>query len=137
MSAIVIAVAAMGVALVLAYLIHRVADMSSSTFQAAVVHPHEPKPVEPIPSLVVARRAIINATSPRSLYLRTRPVLVELVDARLRIHHGFGLDSPEAAGVVGEPLWSVVRPDAPSPDHDDTALTLADVRVLLDRIESL
>src|SRR5690606_13095614 len=113
------------------------ADADASVFDAATDHAPVEAADEVPPSLVAARRLVINTTTARSLHFRVRPALVEMADTRLRARHGFGLDSPRAAEVVGEPLWSIVRPDARPPDHDDAALTFADVAVVLDRLESL
>ena len=38
---------------------------------------------------------------------------------------------------LGEPLWSIVRPGAKAPDHDDAHLSTADIAAVLDRLEAL
>jgi hypothetical protein len=134
---IVVAGAAVAVALLLAVLGGRSSSSSSSDFDEAIATSRDSPAIEQRASLVAARRVIVNATAPRSLYLRSRPVLVELTESRLRDRHGIGLDSPRAAAVVGEPLWSIVRPDAKAPDHDDAHLSTADIAAVLDRLEAL
>jgi hypothetical protein len=136
-TAIVVAGAAVAVAFLLALLGGRTPSGSGSSFDDAIATPRATVVPEPRASLVAARRVIVNATAPRSRYLRTRPVLVELTESRLRDRHGIGLDSPHAATIVGEPLWSIVRPGAKAPDHDDAGLSPADIAAVLDRLESL
>jgi hypothetical protein len=125
------------VAMLLALLSAGAPNLASSSFDETVASHDEPPALEPRASLVAARRVIVNATAPRSLYLRTRPVLVELTESRLRDRHGIGLDSPHAAEVVGEPLWSIVRPDAQAAEHGDARLSTADIAAVLDRLEAL
>lgn len=137
MTPIVIGIVAVAVAMLLAVLAGRAPNRGTSPFDEAVGSHDEARPVEQRASYVAARRVIVNATAPRSLYLRTRPVLVELTESRLRDRHGIGLDSPHAAGVVGEPLWSIVRPDARAADHDDAHLTTTDIAAVIDRLEAL
>jgi hypothetical protein len=67
-----------------------------------------------------------------------RPTLVELTDARLRDRHGLDLGHPNAGALVGEPLWSIVRPDARAPDNRmESGLTPTAMRAVLDRLDAL
>jgi hypothetical protein len=136
MTPVVVAAAAVAVAFLLAVLGGR-APSNKPGFDDAIAPRRDTAPVEQRASLVAARRVIVNATAPRSLHLRARPVLVELTESRLRDRHGIGLDSPHAAAVVGEPLWSIVRPGAKAPEHDDAHLSTADIAAVLDRLEAL
>jgi hypothetical protein len=134
---IVVGATAVAVVLLLAVLVGRAPGTGRSAFEAAVEPAVGDPTVEVRASEVAARRVIVNAVAPRSRYLRSRPVLAELTEGRLRDRHGIGLESPRAGAIVGEPLWSIVRPDARAPDHDDDQLTMADIAAVLDRLDAL
>ena len=136
MSALVVVAAALVVLLLLALLVDRDAT-DDSVFTATLARGAAPPEEQPA-SLTAARWLVVNASTTGGLHFRARPVLTELTDARLRAGHGIDLAHPRAAALVGEPLWSIVRPDAPTPDDRMArGLTPGAMRAALDRLEAL
>ena len=137
MNVIVIAVSAGAFVLLLALLGDRADDDSGPTFDAVVRTRPIPRPEEPA-SFKAARWLVVNSATAGGLHFRVRPVLVELVDARLRSNHGMHLHHPGAPAVVGDSLWTIVRPDArPPDDRMAPGLSPSMLRVALSRLELL
>lgn len=107
---------AVAVVVVLAtWAVGRVRPADTSPFEAAVAAASSDTVVEVPPGLVEAGQLVRSARTQGGWHHRLRPVLVEMTDARLRDRHGIDLSHPDAPRRVGEPLWSLVRPDAPEP----------------------
>lgn len=114
----------------------RRADRSRSALEAATRSP-KPHDAEEPASLTAARRLVVAAGTADGVHRRLRPALAELVEARLRDHHAIGLADPRAATLVGDELWSIVRPNALAPSRTDGGLAPNEIRSLLDRLETL
>ena len=137
MSVLVVGISALAFALLLTLLVGREGDDAPPSFEAIVRTKAAPPPPEPA-SFKSARWLVVNASTAGGLHFRVRPVLVELTEARLRSSHGIGLADPRAPTVLGDELWTVVRPDARSPDDRMApGLSPSKMRTLLDRLEML
>ena len=137
MSALVVGFSALAFVLLLVLLVARGDAGAEPAFDAAVRARGAPTPEEPA-SLKSARWLVVNAVSAGGLHFRVRPVLVELTAARLRASHGIDLTHPDAPAVVGDPLWQIVRPDAPAPnDRMAPGMSPSMLRTVLDRLEML
>lgn len=137
MSVAVVALSATAFVVLLTLLAGRGDDDAPPTFDAIVRTPAAPPPDEPA-SFKSARWLVVNAATAGGLHFRVRPILVELTDARLRANHGMHLHHPGAPAVVGDSLWTLVRPDArPPDDRMAPGLSPSMLRVVLDRMELL
>jgi hypothetical protein len=137
MTAIVAALTAVAFLVLLMSVFRRSGDESASVFDAAV-RPASPLSADEPQSLTAARWLVVNATTAGGLHFRVRPAIIELTEARLRDRHGIDLAHRDAPAIVGEPLWSVVRPDASAPDDRMApGLSPSTFRSLIDRLEAL
>jgi hypothetical protein len=86
------------------------------------------------------REVVLAAMSSFDLHMRLRPLLREIAAHRLATRRGLELDrgGPEVEGVLGEDLWSLVRPGR-QPPHDRFApgLPLSGLRRAVDRLEAI
>lgn len=114
----------------------------------AAMGPYRPAAVEPIrlrrrrrspaprpPGLDEVERAVDFAGwNPADLRTRLRPLLREVVAARLETGRGVDLDRDPAAAreAVGEACWSLASPEFEAPDAGTAAL-----REALDRLEAM
>jgi hypothetical protein len=136
MTWIIVAITGLAVAILLVFLVDE-RGARDTAFNRATQRVR-PRADDQPKSLVDAHRLVVNAGTAGGLHFRVRPALIELTDARLRRGHGVDLTHPTAGTIVGEPLWSIVRPDARAP-HDRMAAGLdpATFRAALDRLEEL
>ncbi|MDQ2983387.1 MAG: hypothetical protein M3R70_05620 [Actinomycetota bacterium] len=101
--------------------------------------PALPTGTERLPELDRFERIVaLSCDSAFDLHYRLRPLLRELVSARLA-GHGIELDRmPDAARTAtGEDLWELVRPDRELGNRSDPGLPLADTRSLVDAVEAI
>lgn len=67
-----------------------------------------------------------------------RPLVADLVGEWLQSTHGVGLDHPDAARLVPNDLWDIVRPGRPRPENPHgPGPTAARVGEIVDRLEAL
>ena len=88
----------------------------------------------------LSQRIAAAETSTFDLHYRLRPVLRQIVAARLARRHGVDLDrDPERSRMlVGEELWELVRPDREPPEERFArGLSNRQVDGLIDRVEAL
>lgn len=98
----------------------------------------ERPPERPRELAKLEREVSLAAGTSFDLHYRLRPVLREVAAHRLATRRGLALDaaSPEAAAVLGDEVWEIVRPDrVPPHDRFATGLPLARLRAVLDRLE--
>jgi len=114
------------------------AEGRRSAFAAAAARRVPPRPRPPadlrrMETLVAAR--VVTATG---VHHWLRPLLVDLVTFRLGRREGHDLDAPDARDRIGEPLWSLVRPDRPEPEvRDGPGISVAELSSAVDGLEAL
>jgi hypothetical protein len=115
----------------------RVASPLAPRFDELVARPAREE--RPIGQLVKMQR-LVNAAGwdQSALHHRLRPVLQEVLAARLSRQHGVDLEREpaRARSVVGEgPLWELVRPDRRVPEDRGRGLSRRELEALLDELE--
>ena len=95
----------------------------------------------PPPAQFVRLERIVerSAESGMSAHARLRPVLVEIVDARL-VRRGLRLDRDveESQRLLGPDVWELVRPDRPTPrGRDAPGIPPRRLEEMLDVLEGL
>lgn len=96
--------------------------------------PLRPRDLERLETLVAAGRS-----SAADLHLHLRPLLAEIVGARLsRRGAGLSQDPAHARSLLGEELWELVRPSRPAPSDSRTpGVTLEQLAQIIERLERL
>jgi hypothetical protein len=110
-------------------------DRAPSRFEHELLRRRLP-PSRPAELVRVEREVTLATANQGHVYSRLRPLLREIVEARL----GVDLDrNPEAGRAqLDEETWAIVRPDAPPPaDRSAPGLPLRRIRALIDGLERL
>ncbi len=99
------------------------------------------RPEMPVEQFETIRRLVLLAGSSRSDLLRLRPLVRDIVGARLSRRYGVDLErEPERAGSLlgGGRVWELVRPDYTTPgDRDAPGWSPGELAQLVDELESL
>jgi hypothetical protein len=87
----------------------------------------------------IDRLVVLGCSNAFDLHYRLRPLLRDLTSERLHAAHGAELerDSELAAQLLGDELWSVVRPDRELGRRHGPGLGTADLRRIVERLEAL
>jgi hypothetical protein len=110
-----------------------------SPFERAL-QPRTERPMRP-PELVRTERELtLGLASAGHTHRRLLPLLREAAAARLAARHGVDLERRpgEAAALLGEDTWELLRADRPEPaDRHAPGLPLARVQAVVERLEAL
>jgi hypothetical protein len=125
--------------LVMVSALRRVAPPERASRLAAALEPKAPADRR-IPELHrLERELTMGAAREYDLHYRLRPVLREIATARLE-SQGVRLEtrSDDARALLGDALWSIVRPDREAPeDRQAAGPGLVEIRRSIERLERL
>lgn len=95
--------------------------------------PRTPRDLQRLETLVAGR-----VPTAIGVHQWLRPLMADVASTRLRHRHGVDLADPEAAILVPEPLWELVRPGRPEPaDRNSRGVTPQELTLLVDQLEAL
>ena len=108
---------------------------AASRFERELTRKRIP-PSRPAELVRVERELTLASSSAGHLHTRLRPLLQEIVAARLDVDIGRRPDVVRAQ--VDDATWELVRPDAPDPaDRSGPGLPLRRIRAVVDTLERL
>jgi hypothetical protein len=128
-------------ALVFMWLIGRLGNVLplAPDFQRALARPERAEP--PVEQFETVKRSVILAGASQADLYRLRPLVREIVAARLSRRYGIDVDrEPERVrSILGDKrAWEFVRPDAPTrSDRDAPGWSQSELEELVEELESL
>jgi hypothetical protein len=130
-----LALAAIGLAALIASLSNATSEQSSSQFDRMLTRPAE-QPSRPPELVRIEREITLGAASAGHLHMRLLPLLREVASTKLGVD--LELRPERAKTLLGDDAWTLLRPDRPPPeDRTAQGLPLRRIRALVDTLERL